>query len=87
MVWIKIRIPPRCGWGFPLVLPVLEETLEEMLEFLILWKPLLARYRHGRVVYGLFPTALNLLREVRDTGPYTLVRADTEEASVDIRLI
>lgn len=88
MLWIGIRIFPRHGWGFPLVLPVLEETLEEILEFLNLWRPLLAKRKLGMGgVYGLVRGALDFLREVRVMEPCTLVQVDTEKASVDVRLI
>lgn len=86
-LWIGWRVFPRHGWGFPLLLPVLEETLEEILEFMSLGKFLLNRVNLFGRIFGLIQTIADLLREMRNVGPLTLVQVRTEDTSVDIRLI
>lgn len=88
LLWLKLRVRPRIRWGFPLLLPVLEETLEEIQEFLSLWKPFL---KGGRPSVGtalaLPQFGLELIRDARKVGPCTLVQVQTEEVIVEVRLI
>jgi len=86
-IWVGWRAFPRHGWGFPLLLPVLEETLEEILEFLSLGKFLLSRVKVIGLIYSLIQTMIDLLRELRNLGPLTLVQVRTDDTSVDVRLI
>jgi hypothetical protein len=86
-IWIGWRVFPRHSWGFPLLLPVLEETLEEILEFLSLGKFLFSRVKVFGLIYNLIQTILDLFREMRNLGPFTLVQVRTDATSVDVRLI
>lgn len=87
-LWLKVRTSSRRGFGVPLLLPVLEETMEELYDFMSLWKPLLRRAKSPvAAVFNILQAALELIREVRQLGPCTLVDVRTEDVRVDIRLV
>lgn len=87
-IWLNIRTSSRFGFAFPLVLPVLEETLEELLEFQSLWKPFLKGVKPPVKAALEIPRAvLEMLREVRWLGPCNLVEVRSKEVKVDIRLV
>lgn len=87
-LWIGVRASSRIGRGFPLLLPVVEETVEEIHEFLSLCKPLFNIGKNPmRNIFFLSRTALELIREARELGPYTLIQVQSEEVNVDVRLI
>lgn len=87
-LWFKVKTGSRIGFGFPLLLPVLEETLEELYEFLSLFKPLVKGINPTvGAVFDIPRTGLALLREVRWLGPCNLVEVQSEDVRVDIRLI
>jgi|GEM_PF-4540798 hypothetical protein len=87
-LWVKVKTGSRMGWGFPFLLPVLQETLEELDELLGLAKPLLkgAKPPLGAVL-DISRAGLEMLREVRRLGPCRLVEVQKEDVRVSVRLI
>lgn len=87
-IWFKIRTSSRFGFAFPLMLPVLEETLEELNEFLSLVKPLVKGINPtAGAAFDILRAGLELLREIRWLGPCNLVEVQSEEVKVNIRLV
>lgn len=87
-IWVKIRTSARFGFAFPLIIPVIEETLEEVHEFLSLWKPLLKGVKPPvRAAMDIPRAGLEMIREVRCLGPCSLVEVHSEDVKVDIRLV
>ncbi|MEQ8175686.1 MAG: hypothetical protein ABRQ26_11530 [Syntrophomonadaceae bacterium] len=87
-IWVKIRTSSRFGFVFPLMMPVIEETLEEIHESFSLLKPLLKGVKPSVAAAMDMPRAgLEMIREVRCLGPCSLVEVHSKEVKVDIRLI
>lgn len=87
-IWVKIRTSSRFGFAFPLMMPVIEETLEEIHEFLSLFKPLLKGVKlPAGAAIDIPRVGLELIREVRCLGPCSLVEVRGKDVKVDIRLI
>ena len=88
LIWLKLRVPPRIRFGFPLLLPVIEETLEEVHEFLGLWQPFLKGGRPSIGAAIAFSKAgLEFIREVRKMSPCTLIQVQIEEVMVEVRFV
>lgn len=85
---IGFRTLPRMGIIFPLLLPVLEETIEEWADLISCFK-WAGRSGSGRAaaLSGLMQLSLETIREIRALGPCRLVRveADQVRVSVDLR--
>ena len=84
---VKVRIPSRFNMAFPLLLPVLHETLEEVTDWMMFWKWVynpegswLSKICSGLQAGG------DMLREVRALGPMELIEVKTPEAEVAVKL-
>lgn len=87
-IWVKIKTSSRFGLAFPLMMPVIEETLEEIHESFSLLKPLLKGVKPPVGAALDIPRAgLEMIREVRCLGPCSLVEVQSNDVKVDIRLV
>lgn len=84
---IRIRTTGQMRLAFPLLLPVLEETLEEAGDWMGIWVKLIPNKQSPLVLAGLFlQSCLELLAEFRKLGSWHLIKVDTPEARVYIDL-
>jgi hypothetical protein len=84
---IKIRIPSRFGFTFPLLLPVAEETLEGITDLIALGKSVYNRDSFWvSVICSSLQAGREALREMRALGPIDLVEINTPEAEVAVKL-
>jgi len=84
---VKIHVPSRFRFAFPLLLPVLEETLEELTDWMAFWK--WVYNREGSWVFNLWSglhMGREMFQEIRSLGPMDMVEINTPEAFVAVKL-
>lgn len=84
---IKIKISSRFGFTFPLLLPVVDETLEEVTDWMAFWKWVDNRERSwvSAIWNGLY-AGREILKEMRTLGPIDLVEVNTPEVVIAVKL-
>jgi len=84
---IRFRALPRMGIIFPLLLPVLEETIEELADLISCFK-WAGRSGSGwaAALSGLMQLSLETIREIRALGPCQLVQVETAQVRVSADL-
>jgi hypothetical protein len=86
---IKIRIPSRFNFTIPLLLPVVEETLEELTDWMSLWTWMQVnnpKFPGFSAIRGLLQAGTEMFREIRALGPVDLDEVNNPEADVEIKL-
>lgn len=84
---VKVRVPSRYNFVFPLLLPVLDETLEEITDLMAFWK--WVYNREGSWLSSIcswFQAGGDMLRELRSLGPMDLIEVKTPEAEIVVKL-
>lgn len=84
---VKIKVPSRFSFNFPLLLPLVEETMEELTDWMAFWK--WVHNREGSWVSNLWSglhMGQELFGEIRSLGPMDMVEINTPEALVAVKL-
>ncbi len=84
---VKVRVPSRFNLVFPLLLPLLDETLEEVNDWMAFWK-----WVYNREGSWLSTTCSwlqaggDILREIRTLRPMDIIEVKTPEAEIVVKL-
>jgi hypothetical protein len=84
---INFKIPSRFGLTFPLLLPVMDETLEEVLGWMAFWKWIYNRKcSWASVVWTGLHAGRDMLNEMRAQGPIDMVEVNTPKVIIAVKL-
>ena len=84
---VKVRVPSRFNLVFPLLLPLLDETLEEVNDWMAFWK--WVYNREGSWLSNIcscLQAGGDMLREIRALGPMDMIEIKTPEAEIVVKL-
>lgn len=85
---VKVKIPSRFGFTFPLLLPVIDETLEEVIDWMGFWKWVWKRdCTWAALLWKGLHAGRDMLDELRAQGPVNMVEVKTPDAEVTVKLL
>lgn len=84
---VKFKIPSRFGFTFPLLLPVIDETLEEVIDWMAFWKWIWNRECSGAsVIWRGLHAGRDILNEIRAQGPVNMIEINTPDVEITVKL-
>lgn len=84
---IKIKIPSRFGFTFPLLLPVVEETLEELTDWMAFYKWVYNRESSWvSATWKGLHAGRDILNEIRAQEPIDMALINTPDAIIAVKL-